>query len=166
MNAYGGGGSGGIVPFTLNLITGWRWVVSLTPRTLYFQGKRHRYPSGWLGGKSPSGRFGDEKSFFFFAPDRIRTPDRSACVLIIIPTTRTRTVSATNVQADLKFSGRWRLISWYYWLWHRAVWYVFWRRTLPALAVNMKSYGDVRCGSDRMLRGGGPLPPSSGWRNS
>jgi len=37
-------GNGGIASRVLDLGTRWRWVVSLTPRSLYPQGKRPRYP--------------------------------------------------------------------------------------------------------------------------
>jgi len=35
---------GGIAPRILNLDTKWRWVVTFTPRPLYSQEKRPRYP--------------------------------------------------------------------------------------------------------------------------
>jgi hypothetical protein len=56
-------GSGGIAPRILDLDTGWRWVVSFTPRPLYPQGKSLWYPSDRrLGGpQSRSGRGGEEK---------------------------------------------------------------------------------------------------------
>jgi hypothetical protein len=38
-------GSGGLAP-NINLDTGWRWVVSFTPRPLYPRGKSLRYPLG------------------------------------------------------------------------------------------------------------------------
>jgi hypothetical protein len=47
-----------------DLGTGWRWVVSFTPRPLYLQGKRPWYPlDRRLGGpQSRSGRDGEEKN--------------------------------------------------------------------------------------------------------
>jgi hypothetical protein len=57
-------GIGGIAPRILDLGTKWRWVVSLTPRPLYSQGKLHWYPSDRrLGGpQSRSGHSGEEKN--------------------------------------------------------------------------------------------------------
>jgi hypothetical protein len=48
-----------------NLGTGWRWVVSFTPRPIYSQGKSSWYPlDRRLGGpQSCSGRGGEEKNF-------------------------------------------------------------------------------------------------------
>jgi len=44
-------GSGGIAPRILDLGARRRWVVSFTPRSLYSQGEKHRYPLlvGWVG---------------------------------------------------------------------------------------------------------------------
>jgi hypothetical protein len=44
-------GSGGIVPRLLDLGTGWKWVVSFTPRPLYPQGKSPgtHWIGGWVG---------------------------------------------------------------------------------------------------------------------
>jgi hypothetical protein len=55
--------SGGTAPRVLELGTGWRWVVSFTPRLLYPQGKSPWYPlDRSLGGpQSRSGRGGEEK---------------------------------------------------------------------------------------------------------
>jgi hypothetical protein len=48
MKAYWG--SGGMTPRILDLGTGWRWVVSFTPRPLYPQGKSPWYPLVWRAG--------------------------------------------------------------------------------------------------------------------
>jgi hypothetical protein len=57
-------GSGGIAPRILDLGTRWTWVVSLTPRPLYPQGKSPWYPlDGRRGGpQSRSGLGGVEKN--------------------------------------------------------------------------------------------------------
>jgi hypothetical protein len=57
-------GSGSIAPRILDLDTRWRWVVSLTPRPLYSQGKNPWYPlDRKLGGhQSQSGRGGEDKN--------------------------------------------------------------------------------------------------------
>jgi hypothetical protein len=62
MKAYWG--NSGIVPLILDLGTRWRWVVSLTPRPLYPQGKSPRYPLERRLGVpySRSGRGGEEKN--------------------------------------------------------------------------------------------------------
>jgi hypothetical protein len=56
-------GSGCIAPRILDLGTGWRWVVSFTPRPLHPQEKSPWYPLdrklGWP--QSQSGRGGEEK---------------------------------------------------------------------------------------------------------
>jgi hypothetical protein len=56
-------GSGGIVPYILDLGTRRRWVVSFTPRPLYPQGKCPWYPLDrrWGGPQSHSGHGGEEK---------------------------------------------------------------------------------------------------------
>jgi hypothetical protein len=66
-------GSGGIAPRIFELGSRWRWVVSLTPRPLYLQGKNPWYPfDRRLGGpQSRSGRGGEEK---FPATAGNRTP--------------------------------------------------------------------------------------------
>ena len=58
-------------PLIINLGTRWRWVVSLTTRSLYLRRKSSRYPlSRWLGGSQRrSGRF-EENSLI---PARILT---------------------------------------------------------------------------------------------
>jgi hypothetical protein len=58
-------GSRGIAPLILDLITGWRWVVSFTPRPLYLQWKSPWYPlDKRLGGpQSQSERGGEERNF-------------------------------------------------------------------------------------------------------
>jgi hypothetical protein len=62
MKAYWRGG--GLAPRILDLGTRWRPVVSFTPRPLYPQGKRPRYPWDWsLGGpQSRPGHGGEEKN--------------------------------------------------------------------------------------------------------
>jgi hypothetical protein len=57
-------GIGNIAPRILDLGTRCRWVVSFTPRLLYFQGKSPWYPLDMrLGGtQSRSGRGGEEKN--------------------------------------------------------------------------------------------------------
>jgi len=56
--------SEGIVPRILDLGTRWRWVFSFTPRPLYTQGNRPRYPlDRRLGGSQfRSGRGGKENN--------------------------------------------------------------------------------------------------------
>jgi hypothetical protein len=56
--------SRGIDPRILDLGTRWKWVVSFTPRLLYFQGKSPWYPLDRRLGEpqSRSGRGGEEKS--------------------------------------------------------------------------------------------------------
>jgi hypothetical protein len=57
-------GSGGIALRILDLVTIWRWVVSLTPRPLYPQGKSPWYPLDRRLGKpqSQSGHGGEKKN--------------------------------------------------------------------------------------------------------
>jgi hypothetical protein len=66
-------GIGAIGPRILDFGTRWRLVVSFTPRPLYLQGKRPRYPlDRRLGGiQSRSGHGGEEKNSQ--PPPRIET---------------------------------------------------------------------------------------------
>jgi hypothetical protein len=70
-------GSGCIVPRILDLGTRWRWVVSLTPRPLYPQGKSHWYPLDRRLDltQSRSGRGGEEKNSQPPPPPGNRTSD-------------------------------------------------------------------------------------------
>jgi hypothetical protein len=63
-------------PRFLHLGAGWRWVVNLTPRPLYPQGRNPRYPlERRLGSpQNWSGRLGEEKIFY---PTGTRTPTPS-----------------------------------------------------------------------------------------
>jgi hypothetical protein len=62
MKAYGGGGC--IAPSFVDLGTGWEWIVSFMPRSLYHRGNSPLYP--WdrrLGGpQGRSGRYEDDPS--------------------------------------------------------------------------------------------------------
>jgi hypothetical protein len=71
-------GCGGIALTILDFGTGWRWVVSFTPRPLYSQGNILRYPlDRKLGGpQSRSGWGGEEINSH--PPVGIRTPDHPA----------------------------------------------------------------------------------------
>jgi hypothetical protein len=70
-------GSGVMASVILNLSIRWRWVVSLTPPLLYYQGENPLYVSKMRLGvpQSQFGHFGEEKNIFFFPPTRIWTPD-------------------------------------------------------------------------------------------
>jgi hypothetical protein len=59
-------GSGGIIPRILDLGTRWRWVVSITTRPLYPQGKSPSYPlcRRLRGPQSWPGRGGKEINFY------------------------------------------------------------------------------------------------------
>jgi hypothetical protein len=76
--------SGGIAVLVLNQSSMWRWVVSLTPRSLFLPGKSPLYTlDRRLGGsQSWSGRFGEEK--IFFPLSEIRTP------IVTLPTALSR----------------------------------------------------------------------------
>jgi hypothetical protein len=56
--------SGGIAPRIFDLISGWKWVVSFTPRPPYPQGKsaRYRLDRRLSGSQSRPGRGGKEKT--------------------------------------------------------------------------------------------------------
>jgi len=57
-------GSGGIIPYILNLDIGWIWVVSLMCKLLYPRGKRPHTPwiGSWVRPQSQSGHSGKEKN--------------------------------------------------------------------------------------------------------
>jgi hypothetical protein len=81
-------GSGGIAPHILNLGTGWRWLVSLTPQPFYPWDKSVRFLlNRRLGGpQNQSGCRDEEKNFHHFFPCRELSRDSPARSLVTILT--------------------------------------------------------------------------------
>jgi hypothetical protein len=70
-------GSGCIDPYTLDLGTNWRWVISFTPRPLYSRGNNPRYSldKGLVGTQNLCGR-GEEKKILPLPGLELRTLGR------------------------------------------------------------------------------------------
>jgi hypothetical protein len=81
-------GSGGMVPHILNLCTRWRWVVSFTPRLLYYPEQKTLKPTGQEAGwiLEPIWTRWRREKIPFHVPARNRTPVVQPVSLVTILT--------------------------------------------------------------------------------
>ena len=81
-------GDGGVTPLVLNLVTRWRFMVGLTPWSVYSRGKCPSYPLNCsLGGpQSQSGSFGEETTLLPLPRLQALPPSCSAHSLVTVVT--------------------------------------------------------------------------------